>query len=961
MNQREIEKKWQETWKKQGTFNSKPDLSKQKYFSTVPYPYANSVLHIGHGRSYTSADIFTRYQRLLGKNVLFPMAYHISGTPVLAVADGIARGDEKQINLTRDAISDYIEDKVEQDNLLETFKDPQNIANFFTKTIESSLNSIGISIDWRRQFTTGDPIYNKFVEWQYKKLHEAGILVQGKYPILYSPLDGNAVGEDDIKDGDLDKVAVQEMKYIMFKIQNSEDHLVAATLRPDSIFGATNIYVKPEMDLVKLKVESSIWIVSKASQIKIEHQFDNVEFISEHKGKEFLNKEVLVPILNKIVPVYPMEYPDENHGTGIVYSSPADSPHDYIHLFELKFPGKSLKDYEEDPLNLTPITSTKDKKGNVITYKSNIPAFDKLHKLQIYSIKGNEEKLEQAKEELYKEAHFGAVMINCDEFDGTPLKNNVGANKVKEKLEELKLGGVFYETSRRAKTRGGDPVIVANLNGQWFLDYSDDEVKQKAYDVLDSMTYYPTKLKETQKGYLKWVTMRPCARRRGIGTPLPYDREWIIEPLSDSTIYQMLYLVYHIIIREGLSEKQLPAKVWDYIFFGKGNKKMISGHFKISEEVLKEMRDEVEYWKSFDFRYTAGSHMSNHLSFLIYHYGLIFEKEYHPKNITVGGMLIKDGEKISKSKGNGIQLSRVGDKYGVDLYRLYVAVASNFDTEMDFKDEEIEQLSKKFSKWKEIISKSLDKEEKRYEDYSQTNKWLISRFYSRIKEYFDHFNNIRIREAYVAVLYEFLIEIAYHERRTSLDETLEVIRFFAKDYIKVMTPTIPHIAEELFSKFNDGFVSLAKFETDVEKYISSEDEDIENIVQELVNLIGRTKETKNMSKLSSIKIVQATQTRFDLFDDLSELLSRTKNVKEIFSELNSKFSKDSKFIRKFVPKTLGSGLSSYLSKEKEKELLVSIKTFLEEEFKAKVEIITAEEAGLDISTIMPGRPGVILE
>jgi len=83
------------------------------------------------------------------------------------------------------------------------------------------------------------------------------------------------------------------------------------------------------------------------------------------------------------------------------------------------------------------------------------------------------------------------------------------------------------------------------------------------------MKYLPNRFKDTQLGYLKWVSKRPCARKRGLGTPLPYDKEWIIEPLSDSTIYQMLYLIAHIIRRENIEPENLTETLFDYLYLNK--------------------------------------------------------------------------------------------------------------------------------------------------------------------------------------------------------------------------------------------------------------------------------------------------------------------------------------------------------------------------------------------------------
>ena len=952
LNQREIEVKWQKKWKEEKTFEPKVDENKEKYFGTVAYPYANSILHIGHGRGYTAPDIFLRYQRLQGKNVLFPLGYHISGTPVLAVSDSIKRGDQEQIKRTKDALREYVQTEEEIETLIESFKDPMNIANFFSGTIEDSLDSIGVSIDWSRQFSTGDANYQKFIEWQFKKLDEAGVLVQGKYPILYSAADQNAVGEDDIKDGDTDKVTLSEMTYILFKLKDEEEYVAIATLRPDALFGTTNLWINKQGDYVKVSVDGQTWIVDKEAVVKLEHQFDEVKVISEHKGEEFLDKVCITPLIDREVVIYDADFLDPNHGTGIAYSSPAGSPHDFMGLQDAKKEGRV-------PEDLVPIVSveTTDKKGNIIEYKGSCAAEDKCLKFNITS--STDPKLEDAKQELYKEEHYGGKLNSeAGEFAGMYIKQ--AKDKVKEKLVGLNLAGTFYETSRRAVTRGGDKVLVACLDGQWFLNYKNQETKDKALSVLDQMEYQPHKLKATQEGYLNWVEMRPCARKRGIGTPLPQDTEWVIESLSDSTIYQMLYLVYGIISREKITSEKLTSEVFDFVMLRRGQVTEVSGGSGISEEVLNEMQAQVTYWKSFDLRYTGGTHLSNHLSFLIYHYSLIFDQEYWPKKVAVGGMLIRDGHKISKSKGNGLPLVQVPKQYGADLYRLYVALAANFDVEMDFREEDIKGLSKKFDRFKDLISLSLEQEKVEYSTLSSTNKWLVSRFYSRVEEYKEFFDSMRMREAYVSVFYEFMNEINYHQRRTSEEETSKVLRFIVEDYLKVMTPVIPHICEEFWSKLgNESSISLEMLSTDTEEFIDKEIEELEEIISTLVTSISRELENKPETKM--ISIIQARTQRFELFNTLKGLLSQggKPDFKKIMGELNQRFGDDKKFIQKFVPKTLGSGLSFYLSQEDERTLLEDTIDFFRAEFSVDFEIVNAEDVEMNSGTLVPGRPQIV--
>ncbi|MCH8519968.1 MAG: leucine--tRNA ligase [Nanoarchaeota archaeon] len=974
-NQKLIEQKWQKKWKSMGAWDTSSNNSnnisnnnsnnKEKFFINFAYPYANSVMHIGHGRTITITDVVARYQRLRGKNVLFPLGYHISGTPVLAVADGIKRGDEKTIKQVKDAISDYIVDEKEQEKLIQTFHDPQNIANFFSQTIEEALDSVGMSITYKRQFTTGEPIYNSFIKWQYEKLRENGLLKQGKYPILYSAQDENAVGEDDIKDGDIDKVGISEMSYIMAKLENSNEYLVAGTLRPDALFGITNMYVKSDMNLVKLNINDKIWIVSKASQVKIEHQFDNVEFISEHSGSEFIGENVIAPITNKVVPILEGSFCDENHATGIVFSSPADSVHDYLHLFEHTYPNKSLEEFQNrEPLNLTPITKTFDKKGQEIKYKNDIPAYSKLLEHKVYSTKGNEEKLEEMKKDLYKESHFGAIMINCgEEFDGTPLKNNQGFTKTKQKLEELQLGGTLYETTRRAQTRGGDTVIVANLSGQWFLDYSSQEVKQKALSLMEYMTYKPQNLKLTQIGYINWANMRPCARKRGLGTKLPYDENWIIEPLSDSTIYQMLYIIMHVLKEHSIEFEKLTPQFYDYVYLGVGNVDKISKHTTISTQIINECREEVLYWNNVDFRYTAWGHMSNHLNFLIYHYSIIFPQSMWPKQICVGQFMMRNGEKISKSKGNGTPLFRIKDIYGADLYRLYLIVSSNFDVEMDFKDDEDEQVEKKFKRIKEIIEETiLQQETPTYEPLNSTQKWLIAKFYIRVQEAFEFFEEIKLREAYVKILFEFMQEITYSIRRIGEIDTYKALSFVIEDLIKILTPIIPHTCEEMWEKLGrTTLVSHESINTQMfEKYISKEIIGEEEIIEQLVSDIGTLQDQKKGIKLT---LIVAPKQRFELFDSITKLRFNNTQIKEMMVELQEVFKEDSKFISKFVPKTFKSGVHYYLTQEKEINLLESIIPFLKEEFNFEnIKVLKQEISQVQISNSnIPSKPQIIIE
>ncbi|MCJ7638525.1 MAG: class I tRNA ligase family protein, partial [Euryarchaeota archaeon] len=165
---RAIERKWQDRWFSDKIFEPQSTGSK-KYFLTTPYPYTSGPQHIGHTRTYNVADIHARFMRMNGYNVLWPMAWHITGTPILAISSCIERCEGATIALYENYVRLYEEDESRVEEIVNSFVNPWNIANYFAARIIPDFQKMGFSIDWSRQFTTGDPIYNQFIRWQYDK------------------------------------------------------------------------------------------------------------------------------------------------------------------------------------------------------------------------------------------------------------------------------------------------------------------------------------------------------------------------------------------------------------------------------------------------------------------------------------------------------------------------------------------------------------------------------------------------------------------------------------------------------------------------------------------------------------------------------------------------------------------------------------------------------------------------
>ncbi|MDD5181801.1 MAG: class I tRNA ligase family protein, partial [Candidatus Nanoarchaeia archaeon] len=313
-----IEQKWQKKWLDEKIFEPNVDKKKKKYFVAIPYPYTNAPFHIGHGRTYATSDIFARYRRMSGLNVIWPMAYHVTGTPVLATSAKIESGDEDTKKLFREYIKLHTKNDKKVEEILKSFVNPEAVMSYFSKTFYADFNSLGCSIDWRRQFTTNDKDYNKFIEWQFKTLHKMGYIKKGEFPVLFCQRCGNAVGVDDIKNGDQIKPEVQE--WYLWKFPYEDGFIVCATLRPETIYGVTNLWINPDGNYAKVQVDNEIWYIGQKAAEKLRTQKAKGLVKDVFLGKEIVGENCKGPVTGKKIPIFVGTFVEPQAGSGIVYS-----------------------------------------------------------------------------------------------------------------------------------------------------------------------------------------------------------------------------------------------------------------------------------------------------------------------------------------------------------------------------------------------------------------------------------------------------------------------------------------------------------------------------------------------------------------------------------------------------------------------------------------------------------------
>ena len=367
-NFKEIEKKWQEKWDNEGTFNAKDDYTMKKWYGLIEFPYPSGQgLHVGHPRSYTALDIIARKRRLQGYNVLFPIGFDAFGLPA--------------------------ENYAIKTNVHPKITTAQNIAHF-----TEQLKSLGFSFDWSRKIDTTDPEYYKWTQWIFIQLYKHGLAYKTTMPINFctgckvglaneevvngvcercgSPVVQKEKSEwmlkitdyaqkliDDLDDVDfLEKIKVQQKNWIgrsegaevNFKIANMDKNLTVYTTRPDTLFGATYMVISPEHPILKEledKIENLDEVQEYQKQASLKSAFERSELNKEKTGVEIKGITAINPLTNKEIPIWISDYVLITYGTGAIMAVPAHDTRDYEFAKKFNLPIVQVVDGENVDLS----------------------------------------------------------------------------------------------------------------------------------------------------------------------------------------------------------------------------------------------------------------------------------------------------------------------------------------------------------------------------------------------------------------------------------------------------------------------------------------------------------------------------------------------------------------------------------------------------------------------------------
>jgi len=762
-----------------------------------------------------------------GFNVLWPWAWHWTGQPLLGASQRVAKGDTEYIRVLREI------DGVPEDEL-KKFVDPLYMAQYYTNEGRSIAKRIGFSIDWRREFNTILPTYQKFIEWQYTRLREMGYVTRGTHPVVWCPKDKSPTGDHDRQVGE--GVTPEEYTLIKYKFEDGT-FLPAATFRPETIYGITNMWINPDAIYVEAKVNGENWIISQEAAEKLKEQERSVEVKRKFKGRELIGKTFENPITKAKFPILPGWFVDANQATGVVYSVPAHAPYDWLALKDLQEKPEVLREFGVDPeivKQIKPISLIQ------VEGFGEYPAVELVEQMEVKD--QHDPRADDATKALYKkEFHGGILKQNCGPYAGKTVRE--AKDVLIRDFKKLGAADSMYDLSEPVVCRCMTPCIVKILSDQWFLNYSDPQWKDKAKELIAQMNIYPEAARQWFITVIDWLKEWACARTTGFGTPLPWGKGWIIETLSDSTIYMAFYTINKHIRQHNIQSEALKPEVFDYLFLGKGKVAHISETSGITVELLNKMREEFLYWYPFDLRVSAKELVPNHLSFCIFHHAALFPREHWPRAIGVNGMLMIEGKQMHKSKGNFITMKGAVERYGADATRCALLLGAEGMDDPDWRAENASDTQSKLESLQNFAMNII--ESAKSDETAHMEKWLMSKLQKRIGQVTGALEELKTRTALETALFGTWNDFRYYTQRKGKADA-KAVRAALEIWLRLLAPFAPYICEELWSQTGEkGFISQAQWPIVDEKKIDVQAEEEENFITDMIadtlNILKATK------------------------------------------------------------------------------------------------------------------------
>jgi len=767
-NINKIEKKWQDYWDKNKTFKCENGGDKQPYYILVEFPYpSGSGLHVGHVRSYTAQDAIARMMRMQGYNVLYPMGWDAFGAPA-----------------EQYAIKNHIH--------------PKDAVKENIKTFKGQMKSLGFSFDWDREFSTTDPDYYKWTQWQFLQFYKHGMAYKDTIPVNWCPTCKSVLSNEDAAGGVCERCGSQveqkEKSQWMLRMSDYSEDLLKGlddtnfadrvklgqinwigkstgvevnvdivgggkfsifTTCPETIYGITFFVIAPDGKLIKElmdRVENKDEVNAYIKETSLKSSMDRTELNKGKTGVEVKGIKAINPVNGREVPIFLGDFVLGDYGTGAVMAVPSHDQRDFEYAKE--------------------------------------------HNLEIIQVIDCGDISEHAIEKQDYMGH-GYKMINSEEFNGMTVDE--AREKIADMLEEKKLGKRVNNYKMRdwifSRQRfWGEPIPMINCPKCGWVPMNEEDLPLVLPDVAE---YEPTEDGES---------------------PLANITDWVNCKCPKCG---------HDAKRETDTMPNWAGSSWYFLRF-------MDPH---NDHEFASM-DAMKYWNRVDWYNGGMEHTARHLLYarfwvqFLYNIGLVPNKEMIWTRVSHGMVLGSDNQKMSKSKGNVINPDDIVKEFGADTLRVYEMFMGDYQMDAPWSTDSLRGCKRFLDKVERLASKINDKD-----GFTESLESIQNKTIMKIEYDMTHMG-------YNTVISSLMILAnAYDDLESITKEDYHLL-------LKLLNPIAPHITEELNEQL--GYKPIC--EDEWPKY--DEEKTIETTKEIAVQVNGKVRATITISIDDSEDIIK---------------------------------------------------------------------------------------------------------
>ena len=710
-----IEKKWQDYWEKHNTFKAYEDPNKKPYYILVEFPYPSGAgLHVGHVRSYTAQDAMARMMRMQGYNVLYPMGFDAFGAPA-------------------------------EEYAIKTHQHPKEVVKKNIETFRNQMKSLGFSFDWDRQFSTTDPDYYKWTQWQFIQFYKMGMAYKAEMPVNWCPKCKMVLSNEDAAGGVCERCGTQveqrNKSQWMLRMSNYSEDLLKGlddtnfadrvklgqinwigkstgvemdvdivgggkfsifTTCIETVFGITFFVIAPDGKLIKElmpRVENKDEVEAYIKETSLKSNMDRTELNKGKTGVLVKGVRAINPVNGKEVPIYLGDFVLGDYGTGAVMAVPS---HDQ-------------RDFE----------------------------YAKAHNIPMIQVIDGADVSEKAFE---KGDYLGknCKLINSGEFTGLTVEE--AKEKITEYLEDKGIARRVNNYKMRdwifSRQRfWGEPIPMIYCEHCGWQPMKEEDLPLVLPDVAE---YEPTDTGESPLAKITdWVNTT-CPKCGGVAK------------------------------RETDTMPQWAGSSWYFLRF-------MDPHNDKEFASMKAMK----YWNRVDWYNGGMEHTARHLLYarfwvqMLYNLGLVPHKEMIWTRVSHGMILGPDGQKMSKSKGNVINPDDIVKEYGADVLRVYEMFMGDYQMDALWSVDSLRGCKRFIDKIIRLKDKVND-----IDGYTQSLEVLQNKTIKKIEYDMTHMG-------YNTVISSLMILANAYDNLDSITK---------EDYhllITLLNPIAPHITEEL--------------------------------------------------------------------------------------------------------------------------------------------------------------------